>query len=139
MDESSLPLRGYVDLRFDDVHERFLEINTRRELALNAVTTQNELHNQHHAREHIATERAIEKAEAAMNARLEGMNEFRKALAEQQSTGATRREVEQMRERLGEHVTVVEFREVRRLVYMGLGMAVLLPILLGIIGSLLLR
>ena len=47
-----------------------------------------------HAREHELERQALLKAEATMNLRLEGMNEFRAQLNQQQGTFVTRTEFE---------------------------------------------
>jgi hypothetical protein len=49
-----------------------------------------------HEREHILMERALSKAEEAMNARLEGMNEFRATLEKQADGFASRNSVEEL-------------------------------------------
>lgn len=70
-------LRSYMETRFE-----IFEVNI--EKALSAVRELATIHAESHAREHKSSDTAINKAEESVNRRLEGMNEFRQALKDQQ-------------------------------------------------------
>lgn len=75
----------------------------------------NDLHRVHeiaHAREHESTEKAILKAEESLAQRLEAMNEFR----------------EQITTERGDYVRREEYDAVKKLVYVGLGIAIMLSL-----------
>lgn len=64
----------------------------RREVELweKAHTREHETHGLSHDREHLYTQKAIEKAETALSIRLEGMNAIREQLRDQASSFVTR-------------------------------------------------
>lgn len=87
------------------------------EIALAAVATTALIHADNHAKEHAAHERIhsvekdqVAKAEASMNRRLEGMNEFRAALKDAQATFLTRDLYDEKREQMLQRVTALERR-----------------------------
>jgi len=53
-------------------------------------------------------QRAVDKAEQTINTRLEGMNEFRAAMKDQQATMATKDDVNRVRQRLSDLETVAD-------------------------------
>lgn len=87
--------------------------------ALDAVGKTAIVHSDAHNREHQAHERIhsveklqVDKAEEAMNKRLEGMNEFRDALSDQANRAVTREYYDTRHEDLKEKVIALEKRSV---------------------------
>lgn len=122
-DDTPVTLRELLEHQIkaerDVIDQRFIEMN--RALELRAETNTREvnllkdnveriamLHADAHAREHELTTIALEKAERAMEHRLENVNEFRGQLRDQAATFASR---DLMDERLGVITTRIE-REV---------------------------
>ena len=94
MTEESVPLTVVVErARTEHVasHEREREAHDREHAA--------------HEHIHLVEKAQVEKAEQAMNRRLEGMNEFRSALADQAARSITREYYDARHEALRERVT----------------------------------
>lgn len=89
--EYIIPLKDYLDRLDKERQADLLRIVTQqRELA--------EVHANAHAREHAMVQNALDKAEAAMNKRLESMNEFRTTLTDQATTFVRREMIDAQRE-----------------------------------------
>lgn len=86
-------LKDLMDSRFADQDEA---IN----VAMTSVQKIADIHAASHTREHDASQRAIDKAEQAVNQRLEAMNEFRGALKDAQALSVTQHEFEAVMERV---------------------------------------
>jgi hypothetical protein len=94
MADDAVTLRELMELRFRE-QQRALELLAEanaREVALLKENVERiaVLHAEAHAREHALTQTALEKAERAMEHRLEGLNEFRGQLRDQAATFASR-------------------------------------------------
>ena len=87
MHEEHIDFKEYMETRF-----KLFEQNI--EKALQAVGSLAALHNTSHAQEHQASQRAIDKAEEAVNMRLGQMNEIRGALRDTQTLFIPRTEAE---------------------------------------------
>ena len=73
-------------------------------------------------------EKGIEKTECALNKRLEGMNEFRSALKDQNNLFITRIEYDSKHESLVSRIELLQ-----RLVYIGVGILLVLEIFLRMV------
>lgn len=74
------------------------------------------------------TSTALVKAEALMNERLKGMNEFRNALSDQTSAYLTRAEYES-----NHKLIEAKLDTMQRMVYVGAGMLIVLQIAVGVV------
>lgn len=69
----AVPLRDYVDTCVRALERQFAAHDEE-------VTARERIHQDAHSREHRMTEEAIDRASAAMDKRLDGMNEFRRQI-----------------------------------------------------------
>lgn len=121
MDDASS--HDYIDRRVADLKERFDDLRTADQRAVEAALASAEKAVEAAL---AASEKATDKAEAAQKIHDEGANEFRTQLKDQVATFPTRRELEEALRRIGKLETIVANLQGRALILVAAG---------GIVGA----